>query len=66
MEELVNWGDTTLTVFGLGAYIAAATVDGDYHRIVLGIAVMSTSVVVINRAFWRPLFRYAERRFRLI
>jgi len=27
--------------------------------------VMSLFVVVINRAFWRPLYRYAERRFRL-
>jgi NitT/TauT family transport system permease protein len=27
--------------------------------------VMSTFVVVINRAFWRPLYWYAERKFRL-
>jgi len=32
---------------------------------VLGIAVMSSFVVVINRTFWRPLYRYAERKFRL-
>jgi NitT/TauT family transport system permease protein len=34
-------------------------------RIVLGIAVMSLFVVTINRAFWRPLYWYAERKFRL-
>ena len=33
--------------------------------IVLGIAVMSLFVVAINRAFWRPLYRYAERKYRL-
>ena len=32
---------------------------------VLGIAVMSAFVTVINRAFWRPLYYYAERKFRL-
>ena len=32
---------------------------------VLGIAVMSLFVVMINRGLWRPLYRYAERNFRL-
>jgi NitT/TauT family transport system permease protein len=32
---------------------------------VLGIAVMSLFVVIINRVFWRPLYLYAERKFRL-
>jgi len=26
---------------------------------------MSLFVVVINRVFWRPLYHYAERKFRL-
>ena len=50
---------------GLGAYIAHQTDVGDFHRIVLGIAVMSLFVVIINRTFWRPLYLYAERKFRL-
>jgi NitT/TauT family transport system permease protein len=66
VAEFVSWGDTHLTAFGLGAYIADATAAGDYHRIVLGIAVMSGSVVVINRTFWRPFYRYAERKYRLM
>ena len=41
------------------------TTAGDFHHIVLGIIVMSLFVVVINRVFWRPLYRYAERNFRL-
>ena len=32
--------------------------------IVLGIVIMSLFVVVINRAFWRPLYWRAERKFR--
>ncbi len=65
VAELVTWGQTQVKAHGLGAYIAEATVAGDYHRIVLGIATMSVFVVTINRFFWRPLYYYAERKFRL-
>ncbi len=65
VAEVASWGGTTLSAHGLGAYIAAATVAGDYHRIVLGIAAMSLFVVTLNRWFWRPLYYYAERRYRL-
>jgi NitT/TauT family transport system permease protein len=65
VAEVASWGDTHLQAKGLGAYIAQATETGDYHRIILGIVVMSVLVTVINRAFWRPLYWYAERKFRL-
>jgi NitT/TauT family transport system permease protein len=65
VAELVTWGNTTLKAHGLGAYIDEATTAGNFHRIVLGIVTMSLFVVVVNRLFWRPLYYYAERRFRL-
>ena len=65
VAEVASWGDRRLEAHGLGAYIARATDAADYHRIVLGIAVMSLFVVIINRAFWRPLYWRAERTFRL-
>ena len=65
VAEVASWGQDRLQAYGLGAYIAEATEAGDFHRILLGIAVMSAFVVVINRAFWRPLYYYAERKFRL-
>ena len=65
VAEVASWGDTHLQANGLGAYIAQATEAGDFPRIVLGIAVMSLFVVVVNRVFWRPLYWYAERKFRL-
>jgi NitT/TauT family transport system permease protein len=65
VAEVASWGDQRLQAQGLGAYITRATEAGDFHRIVLGIAVMSLFVVVINRTFWRPLYHYAERRYRL-
>jgi len=65
VAEVASWGDEHLQADGLGAYIAQQTDAGDFHRIVLGIAVMSLFVVLINRVFWRPLYLYAERKFRL-
>ena len=65
VAELASWGDTQVQAQGLGAYIAEATTAGDFHRIVLGIGTMSLFVVIINRLFWRPLYYYAERKYRL-
>ncbi|MBO0717942.1 MAG: ABC transporter permease subunit [Rhizobiales bacterium] len=65
VAEVASWGDDHLQAEGLGAYIAEQTDAGNFHHIVLGIAVMSLFVVVVNRVFWRPLYQYAERKFRL-
>ena len=65
VAEVASWGDEHLKADGLGAYIAQQTEAGNFHKIVLGIAVMSLFVVVVNRLFWRPLYYYAERKFRL-
>jgi NitT/TauT family transport system permease protein len=65
VAEVADWGNKHLTAAGLGAYIADATSAGDFPRTVLGIAVMSLFVVVLNRLFWRPLYARAERKFRV-
>ncbi|MNV82046.1 Binding-protein-dependent transport system inner membrane component [compost metagenome] len=65
VAELVHWGDQRVEAYGLGAYIARATQAGDFHRVVLGVAVMSLFVTLFNRIVWRPLYAYAERRLRL-
>jgi NitT/TauT family transport system permease protein len=65
VAEVASWGDQRLTATGLGAYIARATETGDFPRVVLGIAVMSIFVTLINRVLWRPLYGFAENRLRL-
>jgi NitT/TauT family transport system permease protein len=65
VAEVASWGDTKLRADGLGSYIADATADGDYPRVVLGIVVMSVYVVIFNRLLWRPLYAFAERQTRL-
>lgn len=65
VAEYVHWGDNTVMAQGIGSYIAKATADGDFPKIVLGVAVMSIFVIFFNRLLWRPLFGLAQRRLRL-
>ncbi|HRQ11186.1 MAG: ABC transporter permease subunit [Trueperaceae bacterium] len=65
VAEVIVWGDEKLEATGLGAYIVNATEAGDYPRIILGVAIMSLYVVLLNRAFWRPLYERAARRYRV-
>ncbi|MEU0528927.1 ABC transporter permease [Amycolatopsis tolypomycina] len=46
---------------GVGAYVAAATGEGDLGKVLLAIAVMIVMVVGVNVLFWRPLTAWAER-----
>jgi NitT/TauT family transport system permease protein len=65
VAEVASWGNTHLTATGLGAYIATATENGDFPRVVLGIAIMCILVTLFNRLLWRPLYAFGERRLRL-
>jgi NitT/TauT family transport system permease protein len=65
VSEAMSWGHTKISATGLGAYIAHMTASGDYPRIALGVAVMSTFIVIMNRLLWRPLYAFAEGRTRL-
>jgi NitT/TauT family transport system permease protein len=65
IAEVQSWHGTQVRAHGIGAYILDATAAGDFHRIILGTVTMSLFVVAINRLFWRRLYYYAERRFRL-
>ncbi len=47
-------------------YIAEAATAGDFHRIVLGIGTMQACLWSSSTdLFWRPLYYYAERKYRL-
>ena len=65
VSEAVQWGTTKIEAHGLGAYIAQTTADGDFPKIILGIAVMSLFVTLFNRLLWRPLYAFAEAKLRL-
>jgi NitT/TauT family transport system permease protein len=65
VTEIVQWGDTTLTATGIGAYIARTTAEGDGARIALGIGVLCLYVLAFNRLLWRRLYNLAAERLRL-
>jgi NitT/TauT family transport system permease protein len=65
VAEFVKWKDQTVAAHGIGDYIAEATGKGDFPKIVLGVAIMSIFVTLLNRLFWRRLYSYSERRLRL-
>jgi NitT/TauT family transport system permease protein len=63
VAEVVSYHHTTLTAYGLGAYIVENSAN--HARLLCGIAVMSVYVVVVNRVLWRRLYRLAETRYSL-
>ncbi|MDF1683738.1 MAG: ABC transporter permease subunit [Legionellaceae bacterium] len=63
VAEWVSWGDTTLRATGLGEYIQANTLSGNFPQIALGTVMMCVYVLLFNQFLWRPLYRLAEARF---
>lgn len=63
VAEWVSWGSTTLTATGLGEYIHASTIAGDFPKIALGTSMMCIYVLLFNHLLWRPLYRLAQERF---
>jgi NitT/TauT family transport system permease protein len=63
VAEVLTWGGDTRVAYGLGAYIHETAVRGELNLHILAVLVMCFYVVVINRVFWHPLYRYVERRF---
>ena len=51
--------------FGLGSLISVATADGNYPLLAAGVVTMAVFVVLLNRFFWKRLYRLAEDRYSL-
>jgi NitT/TauT family transport system permease protein len=65
VAEVVDYGHHHLVATGLGAYIAEATRQGNFGRVLVGVSVMSVYVVATNRFVWRRLYHLAETRYSL-
>lgn len=65
VAEYVQFGGQTLFTTGIGALIAQATASGDYPLLLAATLSMVLTVVLINRLFWRPLYRIAEDKYRM-
>jgi NitT/TauT family transport system permease protein len=65
VAEYFQFRNQTMTTFGLGAQISAASAAGNFGLLLLSTVVMAALVVCINRLVWRRLYRLAETRYRL-
>ncbi|HEY7388307.1 MAG TPA: ABC transporter permease subunit [Bryobacteraceae bacterium] len=65
VAEYFQFREKTMTTFGLGAQISAASAAGNFGLLLLSTVVMAALVVCINRLVWRRLYRLAETRYRL-
>ncbi len=65
VAEYVTYGGQTYYTTGIGSLIARATAAGDYPLLLTATLSMVSAVVVINRTFWRRLYRLAEERYRM-
>jgi NitT/TauT family transport system permease protein len=63
-ESLVYRGKT-LEAFGLGSLITSATRDANFPLLAAGVLTMSLALVLLNRFFWRRLYRLAETKYSL-
>jgi len=65
VAEYIEFSGETLRTTGLGDLIAFATAQGDYPLLLASTLTMIVAVVLINRFFWRKLYRLAEERYRM-
>ena len=62
VAECVSWGNVTLHATGLGEYIQAQTLSGNFPKLMLGTLVMCFYVLIFNYLIWRPLYRFSQER----
>jgi NitT/TauT family transport system permease protein len=65
VAEHVEFGGQTHATTGVGTLIAQATGSGDYASLLAGTLALVLTVILINRTFWRRLYRLAEQRYRM-
>jgi NitT/TauT family transport system permease protein len=65
VSEYVQVKDQTFVAFGLGSTISQATASGSFSLLCAAVVTMAVFVVLVNRYFWKRLYRIAEERFSL-
>ncbi len=65
VSEYLQAGGHTLIAFGLGSIISKATAAGNFPLLAASVISMAAFVVLLNRFFWKRLYRLAEARYSL-
>jgi NitT/TauT family transport system permease protein len=58
-------GASNYFAFGIGSLIDDATTNGNFALLGASVVAMGLTVVLINRLFWKKLYRVSEERFSL-
>ena len=61
VSEALSVNNHKFALPGIGAYVAAASDEGNLTKVLLAIAVMIVVILSVNALFWRPLTAWAER-----
>jgi NitT/TauT family transport system permease protein len=65
VAEHVVFGGHTYATIGIGALIANATEHANYPLLLGSTLVLVAAVVILNRRFWRRLYRISEEKYRM-
>ena len=65
VSEYLKVRGRTFIAFGLGSMISVATGAGNFPLLCAAVVTMAAFVVVVNRLFWKRLYRLAEARYPL-
>ncbi len=65
VAEYHNFGGKILSVSGIGSLIAQATASGNYPLLLAATLTMILAVILVNRLFWRRLYKLAEDNYRM-
>jgi NitT/TauT family transport system permease protein len=65
VSEYVQLKGQTFAAFGVGSLISQATAEGNFSLLCAAVVTMALSVVLINRLFWKRMYRLAEDRYSL-
>ncbi len=65
VSEYVKVGDKTYIAFGVGSIISQATDAGNFPLLAAATVSLAVTVVLMNRFFWKRLYRMAEERYTL-
>jgi NitT/TauT family transport system permease protein len=60
-SEAFTVGNTSVTLPGIGAYIAAANDKQDFVAVAWAVAAMGVTILIFDQLFFRPLVAWAEK-----
>jgi NitT/TauT family transport system permease protein len=66
-SEAITVGNTTVTLPGIGSYLAAAIAKQDFRAVAEAVGAMALVIVAYDQLFFRPIVAWADRfRFEMV